>query len=336
MRINTLWPSMKLGDAFEILTGNTPSTIEKKYYGNDVLFAKPPDLNNSLITSTGNFLSFEGANAARTVPAGSVLVSCIGILGKTGLLKNEGSFNQQINAIKPNNRAIPKFLFYQAQSPYFQRQLSELASATTVAIVNKSKFSSIEILLPAIDIQTRVVAKLDALFSDLDKSVACLKKAQEQLKVYRQAVLKAAFEADSSPKEENVELSEGCEIQRGKSKHRPRDDERLYGGIYPFIQTGDVRAANGGIIEKYTQTYSEFGIRQSKLWPKGTLCITIAANIADTGFLGFEACFPDSVVGLLPKSDRLRIEYLNYYIIANKDHLERLAPATAQKNINVN
>jgi len=91
-------------------------------------------------------------------------------------------------------------------------------------------------------------------------------------------------------------LSDLGELARGKSKHRPRNDKKLFGGKYPFIQTGEVRAANR-IIKKYEQTYSEFGLEQSKLWQKGTLCITIAANIAETAFLGFDACFPDSIVG---------------------------------------
>ena len=99
------------------------------------------------------------------------------------------------------------------------------------------------------------------------------------------------------------------ELNRGKSKHRPRNDPRLLGGPYPFVQTGDVRHS-GGLITRHSQTYTEFGLAQSRLWPPGTLCITIAANIADTdGILSYEACFPDSVVGFVstwgPYSDQV-------------------------------
>lgn len=76
-------------------------------------------------------------------------------------------------------------------------------------------------------------------------------------------------------------LSEIGTIARGKSKHRPRDASHLYGGKYPFIQTGDVKAANHRVYT-HSQTYSEQGLAQSKLWPEGTMCITIAANIAET------------------------------------------------------
>ena len=132
-----------------------------------------------------------------------------------------------------------------------------------------------------------------------------------------------------------VKLGEVCEIKRGKSKHRPRNESSLFVGKYPFIQTGDIREANGGYINKYSQTYNEKGLQQSKLWPKGTLCITIAANIGETAILNFDSCFPDSVVGLLCNEKFLLNKFTNYFFISYKSKLEKLAPATAQKNINV-
>ena len=96
-----------------------------------------------------------------------------------------------------------------------------------------------------------------------------------------------------------VTLDKLGSISRGKSKHRPRNDKTLFGGKYPFIQTADVKAA-GLYLTEYTETYSDKGLAQSKLWPTGTLCITIAANIADTTILGIDACFPDSVMGFIP------------------------------------
>jgi len=124
------------------------------------------------------------------------------------------------------------------------------------------------------------------------------------------------------------------ELNRGKSKHRPRDDKSLYGGPYPFIQTGDVRRSDGTITE-FTQTYSEFGLAQSRLWPPSTLCITIAANIAETGILKMQACFPDSVVGFIPHLGSPTVEYVECFIRTARDGLDRFASATAQKNINL-
>ena len=124
------------------------------------------------------------------------------------------------------------------------------------------------------------------------------------------------------------------ELGRGKSKHRPRNAPELFGGPYPFIQTGEIKAA-GRIIGDHSQTYSELGLEQSKLWPGGTLCITIAANIAETAFLGFDSCFPDSVVGFTATNTLVLPEYVELFIKSVRTRIEAYAPATAQKNINL-
>ncbi|WP_347985778.1 restriction endonuclease subunit S [Methylomonas sp. AM2-LC] len=123
---------------------------------------------------------------------------------------------------------------------------------------------------------------------------------------------------------------------RGKSKHRPRNDPKLFSpGIYPLVQTGEVARANT-VINEYHSKYSEIGLAQSKLWPKGTLCITIAANIADAAILGFDACFPDSVVGFIPASElREEVEYFLLFMKTARERLLAFAPSTAQKNINL-
>jgi type I restriction enzyme S subunit len=125
------------------------------------------------------------------------------------------------------------------------------------------------------------------------------------------------------------------EFGRGKSKHRPRNDRSLYvGGTYPMVQTGDVARANGE-IKTYTALYNDVGLAQSRLWPKGTMCITIAANIADSSILGFDACFPDSVVGLIVSKQISNVRYFEYFMRTAKEHLMDFAPSTAQKNINL-
>jgi type I restriction enzyme S subunit len=129
-------------------------------------------------------------------------------------------------------------------------------------------------------------------------------------------------------------LSDLGEFGRGKSRHRPRNDPRLFGGKYPFIQTGEI-ARSGGRITAHTQSYSEFGLAQSRLWPIGTVCITIAANIADSALLTYPACFPDSVVGLVSASDVCVPEYIEFFIRTARNDLSQFAPATAQKNINL-
>lgn len=275
------------------------------------------------------------------------------------------------------------------------------ANGTTRLKLTQAAMRQLPINLAPLAEQHRIVAKIEELFSELDQGVASLKTAREQLNVYRQSLLKNAFEGkltaawrtahrdqletatalqqriaherqtryqqqladwqtagQPGPKpkppkplppltaEELAELPELPEgwaysyladmgdLGRGKSKHRPRNDPRLFGGSFPFIQTGEVKAANQ-VIRSYSQTYSEFGLAQSKLWPKGTLCITIAANIAQTAFLGFDGCFPDSVVGFTAFEPVVRAEYIDYFIQAARTRIEAYAPATAQKNINL-
>lgn len=125
------------------------------------------------------------------------------------------------------------------------------------------------------------------------------------------------------------------EFGRGKSKHRPRNDPKLFNpGVYPLVQTGEVARANN-IITEYHSKYSELGLSQSKLWPTGTLCITIAANIADSALLGFDACFPDSVVGFIPCKPLRDARYFLAFMKTARAELLKFAPATAQKNINL-
>ena len=101
------------------------------------------------------------------------------------------------------------------------------------------------------------------------------------------------------------------------------------GEQYPFVQTGDVKAA-GREIKKYSKTYSDFGLEQRKLWPKGTR-ITIAANIAETAFLGFDGCFPDSVVGFKAAGSLVLPAYVEFFIKSVRARIEAYAPATARR-----
>lgn len=121
-------------------------------------------------------------------------------------------------------------------------------------------------------------------------------------------------------------------VSRGKSKHRPRNDPKLFGGKYPFIQTADVKNADY-YITKYSDTYNESGLAQSKLWDKGTLCITIAANIADTGVLAFPACFPDSIMGFVPFEGVANTRFIKYCFDRLQRDCKQISQGTAQDNL---
>lgn len=127
-------------------------------------------------------------------------------------------------------------------------------------------------------------------------------------------------------------LNELGKVNRGKSKHRPRNEPSLYGGKYPFIQTGEIKASNFYISE-YSQTYSDKGLAQSKLWKKGTLCITIAANIAETAILNIDACFPDSIIGFVADKNKSDVKFIKYHFDLLKLHLQSISQGTTQDNL---
>ncbi len=123
-------------------------------------------------------------------------------------------------------------------------------------------------------------------------------------------------------------------LQRGRSRHRPRYAFHLYGGDYPFIQTGEIREAKK-YIKEFEKTYNEEGLKQSKLWPKGTLCITIAANIAELGILSFDACFPDSVLGFIPNKKKVNTDFIYYTLTHFQKELKHIGEGSVQDNINL-
>ncbi|MDG5476948.1 restriction endonuclease subunit S [Citrobacter freundii] len=340
------WVESELSALGHIVTGKTPSTKEPSNFGGDIPFIKPGDLDlGGYIMATADTLTEKGLALVPTLPTNSIVVTCIGNLGKVGITTIRSASNQQINALIPLENLNVKFIYYQILTlkPWLESQ----SAATTIAIVNKSKFSQAPFKFPPISEQKIIAEKLDTLLAQVDSTKARLEQIPQILKRFRQAVLSAAVsgrltkvwreknqDSSSSGEWQQFALSELGDLSRGKSKHRPRNDPRLFGDTYPFIQTGEV-ANSSGRIKSATKFYSEFGLSQSKLFPQGTLCITIAANIADTAILDIDACFPDSVVGFIPKKNKSHVLFIKYLIDANKEDLEAYAPATAQKNINL-
>jgi len=188
------WAWTRIGDIAETVTGTTPSKKDPNNYGDFIPFVKPPELDDSIIDSAYDNLSEKGAKLARILPPESVLVSCIGILGKTGINKMRVAFNQQINAVIFPNGIVPRFGFYYFQTLEAREWLNKISSATTVTIVNKSKFDTTPFPVAPTNEQHRIVSRVEELFTILDAGVESLKKVKAQLKRYRQAVLKYAFE----------------------------------------------------------------------------------------------------------------------------------------------
>lgn len=189
-----------------------------------------------------------------------------------------------------------------------------------------------------VDVPVPPIAEQKKIANFLDKVSSLKNKREQQLSALDELVKARFVEMFGNPVTNSKQLpvsplSELGTLERGRSKHRPRNDPKLLNGPYPLIQTGEV-ASSDVYVTSYQQTYSELGLQQSKLWKAGTLCITIAANIAQTAILTFDACFPDSVVGFVPngKVDAL---YMHYWFGFFQKILEEQAPQVAQKNINL-
>ena len=338
---NWCWTRLKY--ISNTVTGGTPSKKHDEYYGGDFPFYKPADLDSGRdLYSASEYLSDLGKNYAKFIPKGSVAVCCIGSIGKTGYFNVDGCTNQQINSIIPKINSL--FVFYYASCDYFTNELWTKSSATTISIVNKSKMDDCYIPLPPLSEQKRIVHRIESLFAKLDEAKEKIQQVLDGAEMRKAAILHKAFTGEltktwrkengiSEDSWESVKLKELGEFNRGKSKHRPRNDPRLFNGPYPFIQTGDV-SSSGMYIQKHSQTLSEFGMQQSRLFPKDTLCITIAANIGKVAILTYDCCFPDSVVGFTP-NERTFSKYMYYSMLKIQKEIEALAPAVAQKNLSL-
>lgn len=267
----------------------------------------------------------------RLAEAGDILMSVRAPVGPTNVASERCCIGRGLAAVRADATKIDQsFLRYFLR--FSEMRLAGLGQGSTFAAIGRAEIASLTLRLPPIAEQCRIVD----LLSRAEGIVRLRREAQRKATELIPTIFLDLFgdPVTNSKHWPLVAFSDLGQLDRGKSRHRPRDAQELYGGPYPFIQTGDV-ANSGGRIVRYEQTYSEHGLAQSRLWPAGTLCITIAANIARTGVLDFDACFPDSVVGFTPSND-VTVDYIQHWLGFLQPMLEMNAPQAAQKNINLN
>ncbi|EGQ9457288.1 restriction endonuclease subunit S [Vibrio parahaemolyticus] len=253
-------------------------------------------------------------------------------LNKVVLPDEQGLATTELVPMLPDPEKLDRrYLVHYLRSKQFVSWISDQVAGAKMPRVSMKIFWDHEIPLPPLAEQKRIAAILDKADAIRQKRKQAIDLADEFL---RSVFLDMFGDPVTNPKGWEVEkFGNVGSLDRGKSKHRPRNDPKLLGGLHPLVQTGDV-ANSKGYLRSYTSTYSDFGLAQSKKWPAGTLCITIAANIAKTGILTFDACFPDSVVGFTPNS-KTTTEYVQAWISFLQKILEANAPESAQKNINL-
>ncbi len=325
---------IKITDICDIQVGKTPARNNPRFWGDGNKWLSIADMNQGReLENTKETITDEAVKETncKLIDKGTVLFSFKLSIGKVGITKIPMYTNEAIAAfiIKDKNKLLNKFLYYYLISKDFSIGSNKAVMGNTL---NKKILESFMIPLPTLSEQKAIVKKLDQAYSLINKRTESIELLDEYL---RSVFLDMFGDPISNPKGWKVmRFDELGSLDRGKSKHRPRNAPELLGGIHPLIQTGDV--SNAGVyIENYTSTYSDIGLAQSKKWPKGTLCITIAANIAKTGILDFDACFPDSVVGFVPNNDLTNNEFILFWLSFLQESLEAMAPESAQKNINL-
>ena len=195
------WAWCRLGEIGEIITGNTPSKSNEEYYGNKYPFFKPTDLDSGyFVTEAQDNLSIKGFEISRKLPIKSILVTCIGAtIGKTGFIRKEGTCNQQINAIIASKLIFSEYIYLLCISPYFQNEIIKNASATTLPIINKSKFEKLFFPLPPLAEQKRIVEKIEELLALVDDLETNKTDLQSYIKQAKSKVLEMAIRGELVP-----------------------------------------------------------------------------------------------------------------------------------------
>ena len=278
-----------------------------------------------------------------------VLISIAGTLGRTAIVRKVDipmNTNQAICFFRIRGEQVkPQYIKYAFDNPVINAHLMSQAKITAIPNLTLEIIGNCPLPIPPEQEQSRIVARIESLFAKLDEAKEKIQEVLDGADLRRAAILHQAFTGKLTEKwrsEHNIyfdswekkKLGDIGALERGRSKHRPRNDPKLFGGRYPFIQTGDIAAA-GMYITTHKQTLSDIGFQQSRLFPAGTLCITIAANIGDVAILSYDCCFPDSVAGFNPHEGQVLSEYVYYLMTVIQQELEANAPATAQKNINL-
>jgi type I restriction enzyme M protein len=314
------WPSVPVGDVFRksdqtVLPESLKGPVT--YLGLENITQNTGELEGNIVTGNPSEIkSLKNIFRPRDILYGKLRPN----LNKVWLADRKGICSTDIFVIEAIEGTTDPVLYsYMFRSERFNDAVMGQLKGAQLPRIGWSSFAELQIPLPPLELQKEIVAEIESYQKVINGARAVLDSYRPHIPIH--------------PDWPVVTLDEACEIQRGKFSYRPRNEPRFYGGRYPFIQTGDVVRANGGKIT-YTQTLNEDGLAVSKLFQPPVVVITIAANIGDTAVLDFPSCFPDSVVGLIPKPGT-DVRFLELAMRTKKQHLNDIAPQAAQKNINI-
>ncbi len=353
----SLWPVARIKDhVSKIGSGVTPSGGAASY-----LDAGVPLLRSQNVHFDGLRLDDVAFIAAEThdemsgtkLKARDVLLNITGAsIGRCAFVPDsfgEGNVNQHVCIIRPTARLDHRFLTYCLSAHWGQDQVFSSFTGASRQGLGQRDLGAIQVPLPPLPQQQRIAAYLDASCAAIDAAVAAKRRQLETLNDLRSSIICRAVTHGLNPKValkssgmdwspevpahwQVRQIKRLCSLVRGQFTHRPRNDPALYDGPYPFIQTGDITAA-GKYIRTHSQTLNELGLSASKQFPRGTLVMSIAANIGDVAILDFEACFPDSMIGMIP-GHKTNLDFLYYLMRSMRGIMLRSAVQSTQLNLN--
>ena len=342
--MKAVWPTKALGEACQIrpekaearrkLSGSElVSFVPMEDLGIDQKFLKPRR-SKPLAEVSGSYTYFAD---------GDVLLAKItpcfenGKLGIAADLNNGVGFgSSEYMVFRPDKALNREWLYYFLSREAFRIEGAQrMSGAVGHKRVAKEFIEAYPIPIPPLPEQQRIVGILDEAFDGIATAKANAEKNLQNARALFESHLNSVFTQRGAGWAEK-RLAEIAKVfGRGKSKHRPRNEPSLYGGKYPFVQTGDISNAVHWITS-YSQTYSDVGLAQSKLWPKGTICIAIVgATVGETAILDFDACFPDSVIGIVVNEQQADSEYVEFLLQSFKAVLKEKGKGTARDNINL-
>ncbi|MFA6091379.1 MAG: restriction endonuclease subunit S [Elusimicrobiota bacterium] len=339
------WTVQRLGDLVDIQIGGTPSRNNPEYWDTEFQtqnhWASIADMKRHCLLSTKERLTDSGIahSNAKRIAKGTVLMSFKLTIGRVAIAGVDLYTNEAIAAFLPHRDISPEFLYYTLPMIAGAQEADVAVKGRTL---NKAKLNEMLMIVPPLREQKKIAEILSSVDIAIEKTNAVIDKEKgmnRELfeKLFSCGIGHSKFKDTAIGRIPSawdiVPLKNAAVIERGKFHHRPRNEPRFYGGRHPFVQTGDV-TDSGGRIREYSQTLNEEGLAISKLFPKGTIVITIAANIGETAIAEFDVAFPDSLIGIVA-NEEVDNRFLEYYLRTRKRHLNSLATQSAQKNINL-
>lgn len=322
------WIYKKLKDIGVVVTGNTPSTKDKENYSSDdYCFVKPSDIAKdgvSIIKDSESYISEKGYNSSRKLPKGSVLTTCIGIIGKVGILEIDATCNQQINAIIPSRTIFPKYLALAILS--VRSHLEAMANAPVVPIINKGVFSNVEIPVPSFEEQERIVAELDLLTGIIDKQ-------KQQLKEFDNLAQSIFYDMFGSPDANEKEwiMKSLADIGTIVSGSTPStSDESNWDGDVNWVTPAEL-----GVQLFYGETRRKITSKAAKsltIMPIGTLLMSSRAPIGKLAITSVPMCCNQGFKNIVCGNNVNNI-YLYYCLMLNINSIKAMGRGATFKEV---